>query len=941
MIKSNKKIQFSPVIVNVVSDSIDFQPPHVSYPISWLGHAPFMNWLFKTIKPKLFVELGVHSGNSFFSACQSVVDNKLKTKCFGVDSWEGDPHSGSYENKIYDVVENFNKKYKSFSTLLKMRFDEASSKIKNQSIDILHIDGFHSYDAVSHDYHTWLPKMKSDGIILFHDISIYDNEFGVHILWEELKKDKEKFCYEFNHSNGLGVLFLNRESGKKIFNSFTKNDSILFKKIFERLGDILIYKFQADFNMHHLKLLENNYRALEKRNKIIEKQNNNINLKNRSLDNKYNNVQTILNGVVSSFSWKITKPLRSARSSFPRFFNFLYKLNKALSLTFSIFKYSYSLKNTYTRLKLLFNQLVIRRLLLKKNNEYQAWIKKYDTFSMLDDKLIKNKIKKFQYTPKISIILPIYKSNYLWLKQSIESVCSQLYENWELCIADDFSNDPRLARLIKRFSQDNPKIKVVFRETNGHISEASNSAIEIATGDYLTFLDHDDLLRPQSLYWVVKTLNQHKTKNLKLIYSDEDKIDAKSLRFNPYFKTDWNRELFYKHNFICHLAVYDKTLVKKIGGLRKGYEGAQDYDLILRYIEQINDNQIFHIPKILYHWRYHNNSTSKNINSKNYAIDNGNKALSEHFKKRGMDVKNSFDYSKSIYFQKYSLPNKKPLVSIIIPTKNKYELIRNCINSILQKTDYENYEIIIINNNSDDQKTLKFLNDLIKKYSNIRLINDYSDFNYSKLNNDAIKTAKGEYICLMNNDIEIVSKNWLSEMMSYALQSDIGAVGTKLLFPDNTVQHAGVILGIGGIAGHAHKGLESSEPGYFSRAIANSEFSCVTAACLVIAKMKYNLVGGLNEHNLKVAFNDVDFCLKLKDAGYRNICVQNLIIYHHESQSRGYENTFSKIRRFKKECTYISKTWANVIKNDYAYNPNLTIDSENFGLAWPPRVKKL
>lgn len=565
---------------------------------------------------------------------------------------------------------------------------------------------------------------------------------------------------------------------------------------------------------------------------------------------------------------------------------------------------------------------------------YPGWIQEFDTVTDKDRVTMSVPINSFLNLPKITVVMPVYNPNPIWLEQAIDSVRTQSYPNWELCIADDASTDPEIRPLLERYAQMDKRIKVVFRERNGHISAASNSALALAQGEWIALLDHDDLLAEHALFWVVDAINKQPA--CRLIYSDEDKIDEAGGRSDPYFKCAWNPDLFYSQNMFSHMGVYHTDLVRKVGGFRIGLEGSQDYDLALRCSEHIAPEQIQHIPRVLYHWRIHADSTALNNDTKPYAMIAGERALNEHLDRLGINAKaKSLGYG---YRVRYALPEHLPLVSLIIPTRNGLKLLKQCIETILAKTTYPNYEILIVDNGSDEPATLRYLKALTQDLR-IQVLRDDSPFNYSALNNAAVKVARGELIGLINNDIEVISPDWLSEMVSHSLRPEVGAVGARLWYADDTLQHAGVVLGVHGIAGHAHRFLPRDHVGYCGRASLIQSFSAVTGACLVVRKSLYEQVGGLNEIELKVACNDVDFCLRLQEAGYRTIWTPYAELYHHESATRGFDETPEKQARSAKEVTYMQQRWGALLQNDPAYSPNLSLDKEDFSLAWPPRVK--
>ena len=555
-----------------------------------------------------------------------------------------------------------------------------------------------------------------------------------------------------------------------------------------------------------------------------------------------------------------------------------------------------------------------------KNLTYKKWIEKNEEQNhLIDNKLIK-------HAPLISIIMPVYNTKIKWLREAIDSVLSQNYKNWELCIADDASTNQNTLMVLKEYSQKYRNIKVIYRADNGHISEASNSALALANGEYIAFLDHDDTLALNALYEVVKVINVDR--NIKLIYSDEDKIDERGKRFDPHFKSDWNPDMFYAQNYISHLSIIKKEIIDKTEKFRVGYEGSQDYDLILQCLKFLNNNEIYHISKVLYHWRAIEGSTALDVNQKNYTTDAGIKALQYHFKDNAQ-IGISEGFLPNTYKVNYEIKNN-PLVTIIIPTKNQQLLLKKCITSILEKSDYTNYEIIIVDNQTTEAEALAYLNSL-KTIKNIKVLNYDKPFNYAAINNYAVGQAKGEFILLLNNDIEVINSAWLGEMLQHVEREEIGIVGAKLYYEDMTLQHAGVVLGIGGVAGHAHKYFAEDAYGYFSRLQIIQNYSALTGACMLIKKSLYLEVEGLDE-NLKVAFNDIDLSLKVLQKGYRNLWTPYAKLIHYESKSRGFEDTPEKKERFDKEIAFMKEKWGKELLRDRCYNPNLTLEHENFSL---------
>jgi O-antigen biosynthesis protein len=559
---------------------------------------------------------------------------------------------------------------------------------------------------------------------------------------------------------------------------------------------------------------------------------------------------------------------------------------------------------------------------------YQQWIKKQESKQL---KHIESVFASTKPTKLISILLPTYNSNPLFLEACINSVLQQSYQKWQLCIVDDASTETAHIQLIEELVEMDDRIIFHKKSDNTHIADTTNACLKLARGEHVLLLDHDDMLPRHTLLMMVNKLQS--TPTLKLIYADEDKIDVHNARYEPHFKPEWNPDLLYSQNYIAHPILIETERFRAMGGMRTGVEGSQDHDLLLRYTADLTANQIHRIPQILYHWRAHAESTASNATAKDYTTQAGIKALKHHFETQQINASVSQGKRPNTYKVNWLLPENPPLVTLIIPTYNGHNILKTCIDSILNKTTYPNYEIIIIDNRTNCEKTLNFIHSTVATKQNVRVLKWDQPFNFSAINNFGVSQAKGEIVGLINNDIEVISPEWLTEMVSHAIRPEIGCVGAKLYYPNNKIQHAGVILGIGGVAGHSHKHAPRKSSGYFTRLHLVQNFSAVTAACLIVKKAIYNQVGGLDATNLPVAFNDVDFCMKVGEAGYRNLWTPYAELYHHESISRGSdEETPEKQMRALKESTYMRQKWQKKLQNDPAYNPNLTMESENFSL---------
>lgn len=561
-------------------------------------------------------------------------------------------------------------------------------------------------------------------------------------------------------------------------------------------------------------------------------------------------------------------------------------------------------------------------------DSYQRWVEMFDRLP--DD----GNLALLQRKPCISVLLPTYNPPEKWLRKCLDSVLNQSYPNWELCVADDASTKPHVRHVLEEYARRDSRIKVFFREQNGHISASSNSALALAQGEFVALLDHDDELHREALFEVAMALQRDPS--LKIIFSDEDKIDQNGLRFDPYFKADWNPDLFLSHNCISHLGVYDTGLVHEVGGFRKGYEGSQDWDLALRCVEKVRPEQIGHVARVLYHWRAIPGSTALAPQEKDYAHEAGLRSIGEHLARVGSTgrVCEKPGY-RGNYRVKYELPSAGPLVSVIIPTRDGLHHLSRCVESIESATTYKNYELVIVDNQSEDPATLEYLAELEAR-GRARVLRYDAPFNYSAINNLAASEARGEVFLLLNNDVEVISPDWMEELVGQALRPEVGAVGAMLYYPNDTIQHAGVIVGVHGAAAHPYSGKPRGWSGQMNRAKLQQNLSAVTAACLAVTKEKWVMANGLDE-TFRVAYNDVDFCLRLRALGLWNVWTPYAELYHHESATRGSDMRPERISEFEAERSLLVSRWSGTMAGDPAYNPNLTDSEELFTFAFPPK----
>ncbi len=959
------------------------------------------------LRPLVLVELGTHAGVSYTAFCEAVRQCGLATRAYAVDAWTGDEHAGFYDDSVYHDFRRFHdQRYLAFSALLRMRFDAAVDRFEDGSIDLLHIDGLHTLDAVRHDWQTWLPKLSPRAVVLFHDTAEHQPGFGVWQLWRDLSERHPSF--EFPHGHGLGVLCPGPQAPAAIRALTDERSPAAIAAIRERFAALgerhILARREEEFLQAHAEhdaaLAEATRAAAAERAELVERLaaaeraatqaeqaraeragreaelqaalanaaalTASVETERRTLIRRIEHLGRELSiacqsaederlrramaerqiaaayiardVVLQSTTWKLLYPVRRLAAAMPPG-----PRRQARRLA----RAAWWAATPWTLRRRLAQRRALRAALAAAappgpaigpaGPDYQDWIAAHDTLSEHAVIDIRARLRALAVQPVISILMPVHDPDPAFLHAAIVSVRDQIYGRWELCIADDASRNPAVHEVLHRMAAEDARIKLVFRPACGHISQATNSALALAAGDFIGLLDHDDLLAPHALSCVVEALARHPDAGL--VYSDEDKLDTEGRRTEPYFKSDWNYELFLSQNMISHFAVYRAALVRALGGLRPGFEGSQDHDLALRCIERLSPAQIVHVPRVLYHWRAHAGSTAHSVEAKPYARLAGQAAVGEHLRRIGVAASVELPDA-GPYRVRYALPALPPLVSLVIPTRNALAVTRTCIESIRDKTTYPRFEIVLIDNGSDDADTLEWLAALPTIVPNLRLVRDERPFNYAALNNAGVAAAAGEVVCLLNNDIEVISPDWLEEMTAIALQPGVGAVGARLWFPDGTIQHAGVLLGAGGVANHAFKGIRRGDPGYFGRAVLMQNYSAVTAACIVIRRDRYLSVGGFDTA-LPVAFNDVDFCLRLLGAGLRNVWTPYAEMIHHESATRGDDDTAEKQVRFQREVALMHARWDDLLQADPAYNPNLTLKATDFSLAWPPRVRPL
>lgn len=562
---------------------------------------------------------------------------------------------------------------------------------------------------------------------------------------------------------------------------------------------------------------------------------------------------------------------------------------------------------------------------------YGPW---YRAYIPTEETLETQRKQKFDYSPLISIAVPAYQTPVEFLRQMIESLIVQTYSNWELCIVNASPDNEEMQKVLAEYSAGDSRVRFCSLKENLGIAENTNRAFAMTKGEFVGLLDHDDLLAPNALYEIVKILQDHPQADA--LYTDEDKVTTElDEHFQPHLKPDFNLDLLRSNNYICHFFVVRKSIVEKAGGFRKEFDGAQDYDFIFRCTE--NAGEVLHVPEILYHWRTHKASTADNPASKMYAFEAGKRAIEAHLERTGTKGEVSHTQDLGFYRVKYPVQGK-PLVSVIIPNKDEKETLQTCLEMLEKNTGYQNFEIIIVENNSTTDEIFRYYKELSRNRK-IHLLRWGKEFNYSAINNFAVAHAKGEYLLFLNNDVKSINPDWLEEMLGVCQRPEVGGVGAKLIYPDNTIQHAGCVIGMGGIAGHMFVDMPADHTGYLHKASLLQDMSAVTAACLLMKKEVFEQAGGFTEE-LAVAFNDVDLCLKVRKNGYLIVYDPYAKLYHMESKTRGAEDSKEKVRRFQTEIEYMRCHWIDILKNgDPCYNKNLSLTKWNYSLKPIPGME--
>ena len=845
---------------------------------------PFAFFAVAALRPRTLVELGTWKGDSYCALCQAVETLELETRCYAVDTWEGNAHTGRYGPEILeDLRAHHDPLYGAFSSLLQQTFDEAALQFADGSVDLLHIDGAHSYEAVAHDVETWLPKLGERGVVLLHDTNVREAGFGVWRVWDELSHRYPGFA--FPHGFGLGVLALGREVDADFLDFLAAaNSDPLAARFFSALGSRIA---EPDHERRAREAAEREVGAANEARAAVEfelRQRQDAEDRTRAeldalraerdrLETQLLSLDLDLANVVHSISWRVTAPLRRTKRT----------LRRARRATRRF-----------------------RRPHLRPGSGALSVATAANGPAARSTPLV--------LRPLISIVTPVHDIDPEFLRRAVESVRRQTYPNWQLCLADDGSTNERTLEYLRALAGE-PGIEVSFDDANRGIAAASNRALETAEGEFVAFLDHDDELDPDALLECVRLLNEKPGTDA--IYTDEDKIDRRGAHSEPFFKPGWSPELFRGVMYVGHLLVLRRSLVESVGGLDSDFDGVQDFELMLRISEQTD--RIERVPRILYHWRKLPGSVASSSDAKPRISELQAEAVNRHLERCGIAAFARPNPDHPHRAMLHAKPRARwPRVTIIVPTKNAPEHLGRCLESIFSRSTYPSFGVLLVDNGTTDPKARR----LFEQYP-VDVLPFDEPFNFSRVNNAGVAHADGELVVFLNNDTEVQTPEWLEAMVSLAERDRVGAVGPLLLYPNGTVQHAGVVLGIRGTADHVMRGFPGTADGYAGSLSCTREVSAVTGACMLMRRDLFAELGGFDEH-FATHYQDVDLCLRLGRSGRRILCTPRAVLRHRESATRG--SQYDHLDR-----ALLLDTWGETIaRGDSYYSPLLSLSGADY-----------
>ena len=860
------------------------QPRRLTDVASWHEHIPFAFFAVAALRPDVFVELGTHKGDSYCAFCQAVDSLHLPARCYAVDTWQGDDQSGLYGPDVLEELRAYHDPlYGSFSSLLQQTFDEAHSRFIGGSIDLLHVDGCHTYEAVRHDVETWLPKLSDRGVVLLHDTNVREESFGVWRLWDDLSERYPSFA--FAHGHGLGVLAVGPRVGESFRNFLAlagrgSPASRFFSTLGERIAAPALERRTAlAAEVAAAEVREAIERESEQRLRLadgLRAEAERVGVERDRVATQLRAREDDLTGIIGSISWRVTAPLRTW-------------------------------KHDLQRLRRLAKRVRRGRLPRVRAGGGQG-----EPVSLAPRPQVN--LADLSQRPLVSILTPVYNTDPKWLSRAVESVRRQTYPRWQLCLADDGSTNAPTLDYLRSVGSD-PAVEVIRSDARGGIATASNRALAAATGEFVAFLDHDDELHPDALLECVARVNEQPAADA--IYTDEDKVDRHGRHSEPFHKPDWSPELFRGVMYVGHFLFVRRSLVEEIGGLDSTYDGVQDFELMLRVSERTD--RIEHIPRVLYHWRKLPGSVARSTHAKEGIAERQAAAVNAHLERCGIPA--VAEPNPELPHRAVLQPkprNDWPRVTVIIPTKDAPAQIARCLESIYGRSTYPNFEVLLIDNGTTDTEARR----LFERHP-VRVLPFDGAFNFSRANNLGVEHADSEFVVFLNNDTEVETPGWLEAMIGLAELDGVGAVGAQLLYPNGTIQHAGVVLGIRGTADHIMRGFDRSVDGYAGSLSCTREVSAVTGACMVVRRILYLAVGGFDEH-YATHYQDVDLCLRIRETGRRNLYTPRAVLVHHESATRG--SGYDHLDR-----ALLLDAWGETIaRGDPYYNPLLSLSGADY-----------
>lgn len=878
---------FQPLAYPIVFE----QPRRLTDVDSWHLHIPFAFFAVAALEPRILVELGTWKGDSYCAFCQGVQALALPTRCYAVDTWRGDAHTGAYGPEVLDELRTHHDPlYGSFSRLLVQTFDEAAAQFADGSVDLLHVDGCHAYEAVSHDVETWLPKLSDRGVVLLHDTNVREHGFGVWRLWDELSARYPGTA--FAHGHGLGVLAAGRDVDVSFLEVIAAAErEPLVGRFFAALGERVAAparerrtRASAD---ERLRAAESARAAAEgeaaralaagvearaeldglrAERERVELERDRLELERDRLDAQLRAREADLAGVVRSASWRVTAPLRTVKR----------KAHRA--------------------------RHVGRRLRGSR----------FPTARAAEPPPAQT--APLRLRPLVTVVMPVYNTAPDWLAHAVGSVQRQSYSRWQLCLADDGSTNEATLEYLRGLA-DEPAIDVLLADENAGIAAATNRALEAARGEFVAFLDHDDELHPDALLECVRVLNEKPETDA--VYTDEDKIDRRGKHSEPFYKPDWSPELFRGVMYVGHLLVLRRSLVESIGGLDSTFDGVQDFELMLRVSEQTD--RVEHVPQILYHWRKLPGSVAASLDAKPGISELQAAAVSRHLERAGADV---FARPNPAFPHRVQLLPKPrarwPRVTVIVPTKDAPEHLGRCLDSIFSRSTYPNFGVLVVDSGTTDPDALRIVDS-----HPVEVLSVDGPFNFSRVNNLGARDGDGDFVVFLNNDTEVETPDWLETLVSLGEPDGVGAVGPLLLYPNGRVQHAGVVLGLRGTADHIMRGFSATADGYAGSLSCTREVSGVTAACMLMRRRLFVELGGFDEH-FATHYQDVDLCLRIRRSGRRILFTPRAVLRHHEGATRG--DHYDHVDR-----ALLLDAWGDTIAGgDPYYNPFFSLSGADY-----------